>query len=172
MATQDRVLWGLHTGGQGNVEQMFLASGYIGMSWGQMGDLHDYPADWEGFTQAYATVFPEETHHVNAGQIFRFVHEIQVGHYVAFRPKLTHDDKPLVFLGRIVGPYLYNPLLDPIYPNLRRVEWLRSVSPTRFSEAARRELGAKLTLFQIDTHAAEFFAALDESDSSPGPAGG
>jgi restriction system protein len=157
------VLWGLHIGDHEDAERLFLASGYVGMSWGQMGDLRAYPAEWEAFTRAYATVYPEETHHVNAGQIYRFVHEIQVGHYVAFRSKLTHDGKSLVFLGRIVGPYLYNPFLDPIYHNLRRVEWLRSVAPSRFSEGARRELGARLTLFQIDTHAAEFFAVLDES---------
>ncbi len=82
---------------------------------------------------------------------------------MAYRPKLTDNGAPLIFLGRVVGPYLYNPFLEPEYPNLRRVDWLRSVAPTRFSDGALNELNTYLTLFQIDTHASEFLAALAES---------
>lgn len=167
MGEQLDKLWGLHAGAKGEAERLFLTYGYIGMSWARMGDILAYPTEWEAFKKAYLAVYPEDEHEpghaINAGQIHRFVHEMKIGDYVAFRPHLSDHGSSLVFLGRVTGPYLYNPFLVPKYPNLRRVEWLRSLPVAHFSEPARRELGAFLSVFQIDTHAAEFLTALAEA---------
>ena len=166
MAENKQWLWGIHAGETGQAERLFLINGFVGLGWPQMGHLGLLPPTRAAFKQKLKETYPsdaEGAHNINTGQLYRFVHEMKVGDPVAFRPKLTAEGAPLIFLGHVVGPYVYNPFLDPAYPNLRRVEWLRSLPPSQFSQGARDELAAYLSLFQIDTHAAEFLTALAES---------
>lgn len=164
MAERTNALWGLHAGVDGPAEKLFLTHGYIGMSWVRLGNMTELPTEVEAFRKTYEATYPNDRNvPLNAGQIHRFVHEIEVGDCVAFRPHLTDQGNHLIFLGRVIGPYLYNPFLVAEYPHLRRVDWLRSLPLARFSDAARRELGTNLSLFQINHHAAEFLAAIAEA---------
>jgi len=59
-----------------------------------------YPDEKEGYYPAAG------------GQLFRFVHEIKVGDYVAYPSK---QDR-MVHIGEIVGPFKYDPKTQPGYP--------------------------------------------------------
>jgi restriction system protein len=65
-----------------------------------------------------------------------------------------------VHIGRIEGPYEYNPSLDAAYPHQRPVSWLRGVPRTAFSQGALYEIGSAMSLFQIKNYADEFLSAL------------
>lgn len=159
-------LWGIHDGETSQAQTLFLVHGYIAVGWPAMGGLGELPNDRKAFKARYQQVYPgskQKRVDQDAGQLYRFVHEMKVGDYVAYRPKPPINGTSYVFLGRVTGPYVYNPFLHDYGVDVRRVEWLRSVPISRFSEGALKELGAYLTLFQIDTHADEFFAALAES---------
>lgn len=163
------VLWGVHAGTTGDADLLFLRDGYIALGWKEMGELGELPDDVQAFKEKLQEIYPDDKPGaiaVNAGQLHRFVHVMEAGDYVAFRPKTPVRGIAAlgyVFLGRVAGPYVYNPFLNSDYPDVRRVDWLRSVPANRFSESALKELGAYMTLFQIDTHADEFLAAIAES---------
>lgn len=163
MTTNSQWLWGIHAGEHGEAENLFLAHGYLAIGWKNMGNLGELPDDPEAFRARLAAVYPDEppmAAAVNMGQLHRFVHVMKIGDLVAYRAQPLTAGVTLVFLGRVVGYYLYNPVLNARYSNVRRVEWLRSVPLSRFTPGAVAELNASMTLFQIDTHAHEFFSAL------------
>lgn len=163
--TKAPTLWGFHATAS-EAETLFLVHGYIGIGWDHMGDMGGLPDDREKIRAQVAAAYPEDpAGAINAytGQIYRFLHVLKSGDLIAYRPQATVLGKAYVFLGRVTGPYLYNPFLHDHYANVRRVEWLRSVPIERFSQGALHELGAQLTLFQIDDHAAEFLAIIAES---------
>jgi len=153
-------VWGIHAGQYGNAENIFFARGYIAIGW-ELGHLGELPNDQEAFKQRLAAKYPEapsRSHALIAGVIRRFVYDIKIGDAVVCRPKKSAPN--LVFLGRVAGPYLYNPLIDPEYADVRRVEWLRTVPVEQISVSARQELAAWMTLFKIDKHADEYLALL------------
>jgi restriction system protein len=165
-ADNSSTLWGIHAGRTGDAETLFLVHGYIAMGWKEMGGLVELPDDREAFRKKVAATYPgEPAGAINnfTGQLYRFVHVMKIGDYVAYRPLTANNGTAYVFLGRVAGPYVYNPFLDKNYPDVRRVEWLRSVPIRRFSEGALHELGAQMTLFRIDNHAAEFLGIIEES---------
>lgn len=158
-------LWGIHARA-GEAETLFLVHGYIGVGWKDMADLGELPDDREAFRMKVAATYADEpTAAINnyTGQLYRFVHVMTIGDYIAYRPQTPISGTAYVFLGRVAGPYIYNPFLHDHYANVRRVEWLRSVPISRFSQDALHELGAQMTLFQIDNHDAEFRAVIAES---------
>jgi restriction system protein len=164
-ADNSSTLWGIHARA-GEAETLFLVHGYIGVGWQDIGDLGGLPDDREAVRAKVAATYPDEpAGAINnyAGQLYRFVHVMKIGDLVAYRPQTPINGTAYVFLGRVAGPYIYNPFLHDHYANVRRVEWLRSVPIRRFSEGALHELGAQMTLFKIDNHAAEFLGIIEES---------
>ncbi len=164
-ATTTPTLWGIHAKADES-ETLFLVHGYIGIGWEAVGDLGDLSDNREDFRAKVSATYPDEpAAAINnfAGQLYRFVHVLKMGDLVAYRPQAPINGTAYVFLGRVAGPYFYNPFPHEHYANVRRVEWLRSVPIRRFSEGALHELGAQMTLFQIDTHAEEFLAVIAES---------
>jgi len=97
---------------------------------------------------------------VNAGQLYRFLHELQVGDVVIFPLKRTAD----IWFGRVTGAYRYDSKLDPGYPHLRSVEWVSKHPRTKFSQGALYEIGSAMSFFQVKNFADEFLAALEGKD--------
>ena len=95
----------------------------------------------------------------NAGQLFRFVHEVEPGDLVVYPSK--HDRQ--IHLGRITGEYRYDPQTEPGYPNVRDVNWIRTVPRTHFSQGALYEIGSAMSLFQVKNFADEFRRSGGES---------
>lgn len=140
--------------------QWAIDHGCIAIGWHELGDVSTIPPTRQAFKDAYAAAFPNcrpGTIPVSAGQVFRFVHEMQIGDIVVFP---SRDDR-MIHIGRVTGPYQY--VLDATdeYPNRRATDWLSHVSRDAFSQSALYELGAAMTLFRVTSHAEEFLSALD-----------
>lgn len=158
--TTDANLWGIHAGRTGDADSLFLNKNRIAVGWVKMGDLSILASDREAFKAKVAEVYPEFKPGAipnSAGQLFRFVHEMKPGDWVAYPSK--RDRK--IHLGQVIGPYQYDPKTEPGYPNAREVKWYRSIPRTQFSQGALYEIGSALSLFQIKNYSDEFRSAIE-----------
>ncbi len=167
---QDVTIWGIHAGRKGEADNLFLRKNCIAIGWVKMGNLGSLKADREMFKEAVAKAYPDRKPGavpVDAGQLVRFVHEMGEGDIVVYPSKIDRQ----VHLGRIEGPYRYDPKIDENYPNIRPVKWIRAVPRTHFTQGALYEIGAAIVLFQVKNYAEEFRAALEGAKVAlPSPA--
>lgn len=167
----ESTLWGIHAGRTGDADTFFLKKNRIALGWEKMGDLSILAANREAFKDAVAKVFPAYAQGRipnNAGQLFRFVHEMQVGDLVAYPSKRDRR----IHLGRISGGYVYDSKSEPGYPHTRSVQWLKDVPRTYFSQGALYEIGSAMSLFSIKNYADEFRAAIEGTTKAPAPVAG
>ncbi|MCQ3950556.1 MAG: restriction endonuclease [Planctomycetes bacterium] len=170
MASVETNIWGIHGGKTGDADTLFLKHNCIAMGWPKMGDLSRLPADREAFKSAVAAAYPEKKPGAipnNAGQLFRFMHEMKPGDLVVYPSKRDRQ----IHLGRIEGEYRYQPKPEESYPNHRGVKWLRSVPRTHFTQGALYEIGSAMSLFKVQTYAEEFRAAVEGKVAPPPVAG-
>jgi len=167
VATNDRILWGIHAGRSGEADELFLKQKLLGLGWSQLGDLSKLPADRSAFKAKVREAYPNaKDGAINnwAGQLFRFVHEMKPGDFVAYPSK---NDRQ-IHLGKIEGAYRYDPAIAPKYFNVREVKWLKAYPRSHFTQGALYEIGSALSLFQIKNYADEYFAAM-EGKAAPVP---
>jgi restriction system protein len=156
----EATFWGIHAGKTGDADTLFQRHNCVALGWARMGDLSLLPRDREAFKAKVAEAYPERKPGAipnNAGQLFRFVHEMRVNDLVIYPSK---RDKQLHF-GRVLGPYRYDPSDEPAYPNRRIVEWIRAIPRTAVSQGALYEIGSAMSLFQVKNYAEEFRTALE-----------
>jgi restriction system protein len=156
----ESTIWGIHAGRTGDADTLFLKKSFIAIGWALMGDLSTLPPTRDAFKSELVRVYPQKKAGAipnNAGQLFRFVHEMKKGDTVAYPSKRDRQ----IHLGRISSDYKYDPTIEPRYPNLRAVQWARAVPRTQFTQGALYEIGSALSLFQIKNYAEEFLAALE-----------
>jgi|SRR5579872_5461197 len=166
MTDEEPTIWGIHGGRTGDADALFLKQGCVAIDWNAMGNLGKPPADRDAFKKRVAQVFPEKKQGAIpniAGQMFRFVHEMQTGDFVVYPSKRDRQ----VHIGKIEGDYKYDAGLDQSYPNLRPVIWLNSIPRTRFTQGALYEIGSALSFFQVKNYADEFRAALEGKVATP-----
>ena len=157
---KEATIWGIHGGKTGDADSLFLKKNCVAIGWAKIGDLSKIPPDRPSFKATVAKTFPDAKPGAiptNAGQLFRFVHEMQVGDLVVYPSK--QDRK--IHIGRIEGGYGYNPSLEEGYPNIRPVKWLKALPRTHFTQGALYESGSAMSLFQVTTYADEFRAAVE-----------
>lgn len=160
MAATEQIVWGIHGGKTGDADNLFLEHGVVGLGWEAIGDLSKLPPDREAFKSAVLQAYPEKKPGaipVDAGQLYRFVHEMQVDDLVAYPSKM---DK-LVHLGAVGGAYAYFLSGESGYPDQRRVQWVNAIPRTHFSQGALYEIGAAMSFFQVKNYADEFRAAAE-----------
>lgn len=161
-------LWGIHAGRTGDADSLFLKKHCIAIGWARMGDAATLKPDRESFkakvAELYADAKPGAIPNY-AGQFFRFVHEMKPGDLVVYPSKRDR----LVYLGRIAGGYEYDPKTESTYPHRRKVEWLKSVPRTHFTQGALYEIGSAMTLFAVKNYADEYRAALEGKVVAPAP---
>ena len=151
-------VWGIHAGKTGDADHLFIHERCVAVGWAEMGDLKKLPSDRDAFKAKLSATYPEKKQGaipVNAGQLFRFVHEVRIGDLVVYPSQ--RDRK--VHLGRVEGEYRYDTSSEPSYPHRRTVKWLKSLPRTKFSQGALYEIGAAMTLFLIRNYTDEFMAA-------------
>lgn len=164
--SKDAVIWGIHGGRTGDADSLFLRRDFIALGWHEVGDLSKLKADREAFKKAVAKAYPDKKPlgvANNAGQLFRFVHEMQTGDLVVYPSKQDRQ----VHIGRVEGSYVHDPAHVPGYPNRRPVKWLTAAARTRFSQGALYEIGSALSFFQVSTFADEFRAAAEGKTPPP-----
>jgi restriction system protein len=144
----------VRAGNENELPALFEANGLVAIGWTDMGDLSVLTSR-KDFKERYAEVYPEHSKHrraVNAGQVFRFVREIDEGDYV-----LTYiKDSRELLIGHVNGDYAYRPdAIEGEYDNVRPVEWLTKVSRDAFTAPARNSMGSTLTVFSLDDYVSE-----------------
>lgn len=154
----EQIIWGLHAKHLDAADTLRKKK-VVAIGWHQIGDLAQITPSREAFKARYVASYPETKEGavpVHAGILFRFVHELKQGDIVIYPSKFDR----LVNIGRISGPYRFDPSVDQAHPHCRPVEWLKSVPRTQFSQGALYEIGSALTLFQVKNFAEEFLAVL------------
>jgi restriction system protein len=132
-----------------------------------VGALTKIAPDRDAFKSAIAMSYPNSKPGAiptNAGQLYRFIHEMQVGDLVVYPSKRDRQ----VHIGKIEGAYRHDASQEASYPNLRPVKWLRTLPRTHFTQGALYEIGSAMSLFQVKTYAEEFRAAV-EGRAAPSP---
>ena len=155
----NETIWGIHAGKTGDAESLFKQKNVIALGWDLVPDLSTFAADREAFKAQVQRTYPDKTLNSvanNAVQLFRFVHEMQVGDLVAFPSKREREIK----IGEVTGEYIYDTSSQPAYPHRRSVKWLTSAPRTKFSQGALYEIGSAMSFFQIKNYSDEFFAIL------------
>ena len=166
MAQDEVTIWGIHAGRTGDADQLFLTKSFVAVGWNEMGDLSALAPDRESFRAAVAKCYPALKPGAipnYTGQLFRFVHEMKPGDFVAYPSKRDRQ----IHIGKVTGPYQYNPALDAGYPNLHAVQWLKAIPRTQFTQGALYEIGSAMSLFQVRNYADEYKAALEGHPEAP-----
>jgi restriction system protein len=116
-----------------------------------------FKPDREAFKGARAPTYPDPKPRAipnNAGQLLRLVHEMKLANLVLHPSKQNCQ----VHIGKVEGPYRYHPAWEAGYPNLRPANWMAVTPRARFSQGALYEIGSAVRLFQMQSHADEFWA--------------
>jgi restriction system protein len=161
-------LWGIHAGKTGDADSLFINEGCVALGWDRMENLSKLKPDRDAFKTKLAAVYPEKKPGAipnNAGQLFRFVHEMKNGDLVAYPSKAARK----IYIGRVEGSYKYQPSQEVGYPHVRKVKWLKNISRTQFTQGALYEIGSAMSLFQIRNYSDEFRAALEGDSASSAP---
>jgi restriction system protein len=159
LAETEPTVWGIHAGKTGDAETLFLKRNFVALGWDKVGDLSLLAPNRDAFKSRLLQVWPDIKPSAvanNAGQLYRFIHEMKEGDIVAYPSKLDRH----IHLGRVEGPYHYDATLEQSYPHLRTVKWLRSVPRTNFPQGSLYEIGSAMSLFQIKNYVEPFRAAL------------
>ena len=157
----NKTIWGIHT----TDDSLFLSQNIIAIGWSEMGDLSQLVPSRDEFKEQFLKTYPNGKKGAvatSAGMLFRFVHEVQIGDYIVFPSK--SDRK--INLGVIEGPY-YHDDQAAIYPNRRKVRWLKSLPRTTFSQGALYEVGSALTFFQVRNYVDEYIHAINGNRNPP-----
>ena len=160
MTEKETTIWGIHGGKTGDADTLFLKKNFVSLGWKEIGDLSKLKAEREAFKAKVAECYPGKKPAaipIDAGQLFRFVHEMKTGDLIVYRSK---RDK-MIHLGRVEGAYKYETKVEPSYPHLRSVKWLREAVPSQFSLGALHEIGSAMSFFQVKNYADEFRATLE-----------
>ncbi len=150
-------IWTVRAGSVGQADRVFLEDHQIALSFSEIGpEIEDLPACRTAFKDVMArTVAGEarpEAVPVLAGQLYRFMHEMQIDDYIIFPRK---SDRTL-YWGQVSGPYIYESETNDVFAHRRNVTWHQNRSRDLFTPGALYEIGAALTLFEVKAFAAEF----------------
>ena len=164
--TSEATVWGVHMGA--HVSDRPIEGGYVGIGWPLMGDITKIAPNRDAFKDQLAIAYPDKKPGaipVDAGSMFKFVHEIQAGDYVVYPSK---SDR-MVNIGRFKGTATYVADDPDEYPTRQLVDWLGHFPRNEFSQSALNEIGSFLTMFRVKRHVAEFLGKIDPSLKSAPP---
>ncbi len=155
-----QALWGMHAGSEGSADPLFRESGYLALSWSALGNLSALEHTREAFKTALSAAYPDKSAGaipVEAGVLFRFLHEVNPGDIIAYP---SQEDRQIHYLRVKDTPYEYRPDLSEEFPHLRAADLLKSIPRNEFSAGALNEIGAAISLFRIKNNTEEFLAKL------------
>ena len=111
-------LWGIHAGATGDADRLFLKHRVVALGWRVVGDLSSLDADREAFKARLSQHYPDlGTRSIanSAGQLYRFIHEMQIEDLVAYPSKQERR----IHVGKVTGDYEYHPDLESGYPHMK-----------------------------------------------------
>jgi 5-methylcytosine-specific restriction protein B len=141
------ITWGIHND-QPSINP--VADCAVRIGWDEIGDLSQIAATRDAFKAVVAKQMPqldEAKIPSNAGTLYRFVHEIQVGDIVV----CPNRSLSTIDIGTVSGAYEFHPE-SSVHKHWRPVNWIRTgVARSELSSAAQNEIGSATTLFLIRT---------------------
>jgi restriction system protein len=143
----------------GRLAPEFKSKSLVAIGWVEAGNTLELNTR-EAFFQRMKDTYPEDSkpkQHNSAGQVFRFVREVQVGDQV-----VTYDNaRRLYLVGKITSPAKFDAaLFDGEFSTYRQVEWRHEVSRDALTIKAKNSLGSVLTLFKVPVETVQEFEAL------------
>ena len=102
MASHEKTIWGIHGGKTGDADSLFLKKKFIALGWHKCGNLGDLPADRDAFKELVLKSYPDNKPASipnNAGQLYRFVHEMKTDDLIVYPSKRDHT----VHIGQSQG---------------------------------------------------------------------
>lgn len=147
-------LWLNRSGRHCEHEAKFLADGRIYLTWKGLDHDLSKVADRHALMALLDKVYPHFTksHRIqNSGQIWPFVHKMELGDWVAVPSK-----RKTIHIGEITGEYTFDPETEDPYYHYRSVRWLeRDIPRTNFDQDILNSLGAFTTVCRIKRNNAE-----------------
>lgn len=150
-------IWGIHT----MDDSLFLNQNIIAIGWDAIGNLSRIEPTREAYKNEYIRAYPnakKESVATGAGMLYRFSCEMQKGDYIVFPSKIDRK----INIGIVESDYFHDDAAA-MYPNQRKVKWLRHLPRTAFSQGALYEVGSALSFFQVKNYSDEFLKALDRN---------
>lgn len=150
-------IWGIHT----MDDSLFLNQNIIAIGWDAIGDLSRIEPTREAYKNEYIRAYPNAKKGsvaTGAGMLYRFSCEMQKGDYIVFPSKIDRK----INIGIVESNYFHDDAAA-MYPNQRKVKWLRHLPRTAFSQGALYEVGSALSFFQVKNYSDEFLKALDRN---------
>ncbi len=158
-------LWAIRAGAAGQADAIFMNLGQIALSSAEVeADASCIPATRVAFKAAFGGALAERPEAIpaQAGQLFRFVHEMSIGDRVIYpRP----FDRTLQW-GEITGPYVFEAESGVEFSHRRSVRWTGRRSRDEFSQGSLYELGSLLAMFEVKSFASELWRKFE--GASPG----
>lgn len=153
-------IWGVRAGNAGQADHVFIERDQIALSFTDAGgDASHLPPSRGAFKEAFSRNGATKTSAIpiQAGQLYRFVHEMRIGHRVIYPRKC---DRTLHW-GEVVGPYLYDADGASEFAHRRSVRWIARLSRDEFTQSALYELGSTLALFELKSYSDEFLRRFE-----------
>lgn len=150
-------IWGIHT----MDDSLFLNQNIIAIGWDAIDDLSRIEPTREAYKNEYIRAYPNAKKGsvaTGAGMLYRFSCEMQKGDYIVFPSKIDRK----INIGIVESDYFHDDAAA-MYPNQRKVKWLRHLPRTAFSQGALYEVGSALSFFQVKNYSDEFLKALDRN---------
>lgn len=150
-------IWGIHT----MDDSLFLNQNIIAIGWDAIGDLSRIEPTREAYKNEYIRAYPNAKKGsvaTGAGMLYRFSCEMQKGDYIVFPSKIDRK----INIGMVESDYFHDDAAA-MYPNQRKVKWLKHLPRTAFSQGALYEVGSALSFFQVKNYSDEFLKALDRN---------
>lgn len=145
-------IWLVRAGKHGEQEQGALDNNVVTIGWSEFQDLNGIHSRDE-LMDLYYKLHPnaKKMQVVNeAGQIWRFIHEVQKGDLVA----LPLKTQAAIAIGEVRGDYEYKQITENI-KHIRQVKWLKIIPRAAFDQDILYSLGAFMTVCQISRNDAE-----------------
>ncbi|MFI9559134.1 CBS domain-containing protein [Nonomuraea endophytica] len=161
--------WVVRGGQNGEVEAHALSKGLALIGWAELGDLSAYTSK-DQVRHASVDLYPNWSAGHVASQTWGFTQEIQPGDFIVMPLK---TDPGRIAIGRVTGPYQYQPGEYEEFPHLRAVEWI-DARPLRddLKSDLRASIGSLLTVSRLRRHEApRRIAHLIEAGVDPGADG-
>ncbi len=144
-------LWMIRAGAGAKLVDRFLEEGQVAIGWNDLGPI-DRGVSRKEIAKRVSSTWPKYKKGkvaIIAGQIYRFINEIEVGDRV-----LTYDTGRRVYpLGTIKSSVGYDDSVEEL-ARIRKVEWEAEVIRDDISTTSKNTLGAISTLFLLSDAAA------------------
>jgi restriction system protein len=169
-------VWIVRAGKYGEQEATALKEGLVTIAWNDLKNQSDIVRraknDEDKARQELRKLYEQarpgiskDSISVGSGQVWAFIHRIQIGDLVVLPRKATHA----IAIGKVTGDYEYTTKYGPDVRHIHRVKWLRTDIPRSvIGEDLLNTLGTLLTVSQATKHEAEKrFAEMAKTGSDP-----